>query len=265
MPEILLFNMFNFLLILLAFVTIVFLLATYKRDNSIMDIAYGPAFTISFILSAETDKFSTTDLMILAIVAVWSLRLFLRIFFKNFGKPEDQRYATWRQEWMKKGYHYFLLRSYLQINLLQAIIIFLVATPLLITSSTSIDTPNHWLIFGSLVSAFGLIYETIADWQLDRFIKNKKNGSERSVILTTGLFKYSRRPNYFGETLIWWGLAIIVFPLPYGWLAIISPLLITYIVTSITGPMLEKIFLEKYPTEYKEYMEKTNYFLPKWC
>ena len=80
--------------------------------------------------------------------------------------------------------------------------------------------------------------------------------------MVTGLFRYARRPNYFGETLIWWGLAVIVLPLPFGYLGLISPLLITYIVTMVTGPMLEKIFLEKYPTEYRAYMDRTNYFIP---
>ncbi len=80
--------------------------------------------------------------------------------------------------------------------------------------------------------------------------------------MTTGLFRYSRRPNYFGETLIWWGLAIMVLPLPFGYLALISPIVITYIVTCVTGPMLEKIFLARNEAEYRAYMETTSYFIP---
>jgi len=80
--------------------------------------------------------------------------------------------------------------------------------------------------------------------------------------MTRGLFSLSRRPNYFGETLIWWGLAIMVLPLPLGWIAISSPLLITYIVTKVTGPMLEDSFLEKYPEKYQHYMDTTSYFIP---
>jgi steroid 5-alpha reductase family enzyme len=80
--------------------------------------------------------------------------------------------------------------------------------------------------------------------------------------MTSGLFHYSRRPNYFGEVLIWVGLATMAYPLPYGAWAVLSPLLIWYIVTRVTGPMLEKIFLEKYPAEYRAYMHSTNYFIP---
>jgi steroid 5-alpha reductase family enzyme len=103
----------------------------------------------------------------------------------------------------------------------------------------------------------------VADYQLDKFIARKKAGTETATIMKRGLFKYSRRPNYFGETLVWWGLAIITLPLPFGWIGLISPILITYIVTKITGPMLEKIFLEKYPEEYGKYIAETAYFIPQ--
>lgn len=80
--------------------------------------------------------------------------------------------------------------------------------------------------------------------------------------LAEGLFRYSRRPNYFGETLVWWGIATMVLPLPFGYLGLVGPITITYIVTRITGPMLEKIFIEKYNTPYVEYMKQTSYFIP---
>jgi steroid 5-alpha reductase family enzyme len=106
------------------------------------------------------------------------------------------------------------------------------------------------------------VYETVADLQLDRFIMRKQAGLEAAPLMTKGLFMYSRRPNYFGESLVWWGQAIMVLPLPFGMLGILSPLVITYVVVKVTGPMLERIFLEKYPAEYQAYMRTTNYFLP---
>lgn len=263
MPEILLFNSFVFITFLLAYIVFIFLTAQIRHDNSVMDIAYGPAFFISalgtYIVTGGGNLAST---LILIGMGVWATRLAVRIGRKNWGKPEDARYAAWRTEWMKSGYLYFLIRSFLQVNLLQGVIIFIVACPFLIAHSASNEPATLWLILGSAVYLFGLTYESIADWQLDSFLARKRAGTEPAVLMTSGLFHYSRRPNYFGETLIWWGFALIALTLPSGYLALFSPLLITYIVTKVTGPMLEKIFLEKYPNEYRAYMATTNYFIP---
>lgn len=256
----------NFLLtgaLIWGIVTIVFLLALLKRDNSIMDIAYGPTFFLSLLGAALiTDTSSLLAILIIACVGLWSARLSSRICKKNWGKPEDARYAAWREEWNQRGRWYFLLRSYGQIYLLQGFIILLVASPGILALSATSGYSVPFLIAGALVFGFGLLYETIADWQLDRFIAGKKAGTESADLMTRGLFHYSRRPNYFGETLVWWGLAIMVLPLPFGYLALVSPLVITYIVTAVTGPMLERMFLEKYPEQYQRYIDTTSYLIP---
>ena len=234
-----------------------------RHDNSLMDIAYGPLFFVSALLSLFlTDTTSTLPLLITLATGVWAFRLANRIFQKNWGKPEDIRYANWRQEWLKRGELYFILRSYLQINLLQGILIVLISLPFIITLAYSAPFSLPFVIAGGFVFLLGLAIETVADRQLDAFLNRKKDGTETAAILTTGLFHYSRRPNYFGETLIWWGFAIMVLPLPYGFLGLISPLTITYIVTKITGPMLENIFIAKYGETYREYMRTTSYFVP---
>jgi steroid 5-alpha reductase family enzyme len=261
--QILLINSWITLSILITYSVLIFLVARIRKDNSVMDIAYGPAF---FTAAIATAYFTNTEGLLPAVligcIALWSLRLSVRIFRKNFGNPEDARYAAWREEWMKKGRAYFLVRSYLQVNLLQILIILFVSLPAIIALSYPGAYSNYFLLAGTLVFFTGLLYETIADWQLDAFIARKKAGTESADLMTQGLFKYSRRPNYFGETLIWWGLAIMVLPLPFGYLGLISPLLITYIVTKVTGPMLEKSFLEKYPEKYQKYVDTTNYFIP---
>jgi len=230
-----------------------------------MDIAYGLAFFVSTFGTAYLT--STTSLLpaiIIGCIGAWSLRLSSRIFRKNLGKPEDARYAKWRTQWMEKGRAYFWLRSYLQVNLLQVVIIFFVAMPAVFALAYPTMYNQWFVLVGFLIFCFGLAYETIADLQLDRFIARKQAGTESATLMTKGLFSLSRRPNYFGETLIWWGLAIMVLPLPYGWVTIISPLVITYIVTRVTGPMLEEAFLEKYPEKYQRYINTTSYFIP-WC
>jgi steroid 5-alpha reductase family enzyme len=249
--------------ILLGYVSLVFLWSRATRDNSVMDLAYGFSFVTgiggTMIL---TGTYKLLPLVIVCAMTLWALRLTTRLVRKNWGKPEDPRYAAWREEWMQKGKVYFILRSFLQVNLLQGFIILLVALPGIIALSAPTIYSLPFLVAGLFVFAFGLGYETTADIQLDRFLARKRAGTEPATLMTTGLFKHSRRPNYFGETLVWWGLAIMVLPLPFGWLALISPLLITFIVTKVTGPMLENIFLERYPDAYREYMRTTNYFVP---
>jgi steroid 5-alpha reductase family enzyme len=255
-------------LVLLILVTTVFLAATIKKDNSIMDIVYGPLFLVatSATILLLNLTHSLAHLMI-GLVALWSLRLGVRIHRKNRGAPEDARYAKWRAEWQKQGQLYFLIRSYLQVNILQGVVILVVSLPIILALSYGGSWADQPLliistVIGTAVFITGLTLESIADYQLDRFIARKKAGTETATLMKTGLFRYSRRPNYFGESLIWWGMAIITLPLPFGWLALLSPITITYIVTRVTGPMLEKIFLERYPVEYTTYMKETSYFIP---
>ena len=253
----------------LFYVTVVFLIAQLKSDNSVMDIFYGPAFAVLawalVLLMLPAQEVHTSNLLIAVLTSIWASRLCIRIARKNWGKPEDARYGAWREQWMKRGRLYFIFRSYFQINVLQGLIIVLVSLPMIIASTfASASGYQNFLLAGAAVWLLGLLIEATADYQLDRFIARKKAGTESSPLMQTGLFAYARRPNYFGESLIWWGFAIMVLPLPYGWLGLVSPLLITFILTRVTGPMLEEIFLEKYPTEYAAYMKSTSYFIPWW-
>lgn len=261
--ESLFFNSTLFFTNLLAVVTLVFIVAQIKKDNSIMDIVYGPIFLVTglltYVMSGST---STLSLLILALTAIWSIRLGTRIYKKNRGMPEDARYAAWRTLWSQKGHWYFLVRSYLQINILQGIIIAIVSLPFLLSLGADEVSVSLMTWIGVGVFLLGLTIESVADYQLDSFIARKRAGTESANLMRTGLFRYSRRPNYFGETLIWWGMALVVLPLPFGWMALLSPLTITYIVTRVTGPMLEAIFIEKYGEEYKTYMRETSYFIP---
>jgi steroid 5-alpha reductase family enzyme len=262
--DILLVNIVILGCIIALFVSGVFVLAQSIEDNSVMDIFYGLTFLAAAVFYLTlTDIAGLVPYIITTCIALWSLRLSGRIFLKNFGNTEDARYAAWRTEWMKKGQAYFILRSYLQINLLQGLIILAVLLPFAISITSPDAMSPVFLFLGLVVFFFGLAYETLADYQLDQFIARKKAGTEPATLMTTGLFAYSRRPNYFGETLIWWGQAIMVITLPYGFLALISPLLITFIVTKVTGPMLEKQFLTRYPDEYRTYMASTPYFIPR--
>lgn len=245
-------------------ILLIFIIALLKRDNSVMDIAYGPLFFIAAIGTIINTPTSTPlSFLIAGLTGIWAVRLSLRIYLKNIGKPEDARYAAWRTTWMKQGFMYFAVRSFLQINLLQGVIIAIVSLPFLLAVSASTNAVSPiFMYIGISIFVIGLGIEALADRQLDGFLARKRAGTESAILMTSGLFYFCRRPNYFGETLIWWGFAIMVLPIPFGFVGILSPLLITYIVTKVTGPMLEKIFLDKYPAEYQEYIRTTNYFIP---
>ena len=243
-------------------VTGIFVLAQILKDNSIIDIFYGPIFfVVAFLFLIITKTTSLLPAIITMCIGLWAVRLGGRLLIKNFGKPEDARYVAWREEWSKKGHWYFVLRSYLQINILQGFVILLILLPFIISTTTNaFSTP--FVIAGVIVFLFGLAYETIADVQLDRYIARKIAGTETAVLMTKGLFNYCRRPNYFGESMIWWGQAVMVLSLPFGLLGLLSPIVITFVVVKLTGPLLENQFLKKYPEEYRQYMATTNYFIP---
>jgi steroid 5-alpha reductase family enzyme len=252
-------------MVVLAIVTIIFLVAQLKRDNSIMDVCYGPIFALSYWATWYLTGMATGVALLLgALVTLWAARLGWRIGRKNWGKPEDPRYAAWRSAWTEQGVVYFIVRSYLQVNLLQGFIIFLVASPLWWSlAQPTLALP--WLVaVGVIIMLFGFGYEATADAQLDRFLARKRAGTEQAILMQTGLFARSRRPNYFGEALIWWGFFVAALGVSLtAWPTIIGPLVITYILTKVTGPMLENYFLDRYPDEYQAYMDSTPYFIPR--
>lgn len=244
-------------------VTTIFLLSRLRDDNTIMDLGYGLVFIIAtWFTIFLTLSYHPISYLTAIMVTLWGTRLSSRLIIKHIGKPEDPRYGAWRELWLKKGRLYFILRSYLQINLFQGILIVIISLPVILIISNPETVLLPWLVAGTLVWMTGLAIETIADKQLDNFLKRKREGLGSEVLMKEGLFRYSRRPNYFGESLVWFGLAIVAVSTPLGWLGLMGAFTITFIVTRITGPMLENIFLKQYPEEYQAYMRTTSYFIP---
>lgn len=250
-------------LLVLMLVTTVFVVAQLRSDNSIMDIAYGPIFAISgWVTLFLLDSGSPLAYLVLGLCTVWAIRLSARIGRKNWGEPEDSRYAAWREKWRRRGEVYFILRSYLQVFLLQGVIITIVALPLIIALATEAATVPLLTYLAATVMLLGLSIETLADYQLDGFLRRRRAGESDEPFFTGGLFRYSRRPNYFGEALVWWGFALMVLPFPNGAMALWSPLLIIYIMTRVTGPMLEEQFINRYGAAYHSYRARTSFFIP---
>lgn len=247
------------LIITLGVTTILFFIAQFKKDNSIIDIAYGLTFiAVTYELaSMQTRALAPASIFILFLITVWGIRLAYRIFMKNRGKGEDFRYQAWRKEWSRHGTRYYFARAYLQIFILQGIIISIVLLPFtlsLVTASLS----NSLLLVGLVVWIFGFIFEVVGDRQLDAFIKNP---NKTSTIMKTGLWKYTRHPNYFGESTMWFGLAFISYSSGVSLLVFLSPILITSLLLFVSGiPLLEKRWAGI--PEWEVYKAKTSPFIP---
>ena len=243
-------------ILLLCFMSLVFLFALWLQDNSIVDIAYG----LGFILLGSSGSIiyghgEPRQLLLLALVSIWGLRLAGHITVRKRNEEgEDPRYRQWRESWGKT----FVWRSYLQIYLLQGTVIYLVALPLLLVIRAP-GGPLGWLdLLGVLIWLFGFVFETVGDWQKLQFKRDPEN---RHRIMRYGLWRFTRHPNYFGEATLWWGIFLIALGAPFGWLAISRPLLIAFLLLKVSGiPMLEERY-EGNP-EFAAYQQRTNAFFP---
>jgi len=192
-----------------------------------------------------------------------NLRYTVFIFRRNFGNGEDDRYTKLRQNAKDIG-RSWLLHSF-GIYTFQAVSMLIVCAPLIIGLAAPESVKIHWLsIIGGMVWLVGFLFETIADIQLNAFKEKHKdyNGDyENKPLLTSGLWKYSRHPNYFGNACMWWGIALIASIAPYGWIGFLGAAYMTYALVSITGKANNesKMIGRK---AYHAYIERTSGFVP---
>lgn len=244
-------------LVILAAMTALWLLSLRLQDSGIVDVFWGIGFVIfvwgAFFLSRA--GWTPRRVLISSLVSVWGLRLAIHILVRNWGKPEDFRYAAWRKE---AGQSWWW-RSFFKVFLLQGIILLLVAAPLLAAQVHA--TPASLNALDGLAVALwliGFVFEAGGDWQLRRF---KANPANRDKVLQSGLWRYTRHPNYFGDALQWWAFYLIALA-GGGWWTIFSPLLMTYLLVRVSGvAMLERSLQDAKPG-YRQYVEQTSPFLP---
>ena len=241
--------------VLFVYMTTWFVVSLIKKRNDVADVAWG----MGFVLLAWTSFFLSDDaglrgLIVSVLVSIWGVRLAWHIHTRNKGKAEDYRYLAWRTEWGK----WFYPRSYVQVYLLQGILLFLVAFPVLLINQNG-EVALRWLDFvGIAIWLFGFCFEVVGDAQLRRFIANPAN---KGKLMQNGLWAYTRHPNYFGEVTQWWGVWLLALSVPNGWLGVIGPLTISFLILKISGvPMLEKKMAEN--PEFAEYKRRVSMFFP---
>jgi steroid 5-alpha reductase family enzyme len=244
-------------LVILGLMTLLWLVSLALKNSSIVDIFWGTGFVIvawtAFLLTPES--FLPRILLLNILVTIWGLRLSLHILVRNWGKPEDFRYQAWRKE---AGATWWW-RSFFKVFFLQGVILWIVAAPLIAVQISSLPAQLIWLDFlAVLVWLIGFFFEAAGDWQLARF---KANPSNKGKILRTGVWRYTRHPNYFGDAAQWWAFYLVALAAG-GWWTIFSPILMTTLLMRVSGvTLLEKTLKEEKPG-YKEYAETTSEFIP---
>ncbi len=245
--------------LILGLVSAVWLVSLLLRDASIVDIFWGLGFVIlAWAYYALTpDGYATRKLLLVALVTIWGLRLSLYILRRNWGKGEDYRYRRWREQAGDKWWW----QSYFKVFLLQGLLLWIISAPLLAAQISSTPARLTVLDYLSLaVWGIGFFFEAVGDWQLSRF---KANPANKGKLLTGGVWRYTRHPNYFGDAAQWWGYYLIALAAGGGW-TVFSPLLMTFLLVRVSGVRLLERALKESKPGYKEYAERTSAFVPWW-
>ncbi len=242
-------------ILLFTFFFIVFMIGQIKKNNSIVDIAWGSGFVISalynFFRNAEA---GSKGIIITICIAIWGLRLSYHIAKRNLGKPEDYRYVNMRQQW---GNKFVLLKSFFNVYFLQMIIMYIVSLPVIYASTTT-QALSWYNYLGIILWAVGFFFESCGDYQLKQFIKNPLN---KDKIMDKGLWSLTRHPNYFGDSSMWFGIFLIAISNINGLWIIVGPALMTFFLVFVSGVrLLEKKY--KGNKEFEDYKMRTSAFIP---
>lgn len=241
--------------VIFVFFFLLFLYGTAIKNNAVVDIGWGFGFVlVAWAALLVSGNYSSINFLLTIMVTLWGCRLTYHLFKRNHGKPEDFRYVNFRKAWGK----WVIPRAFLQVYMLQGLLMAIISYGYTLALSTP-DKGFGWIsLLGIGVWLFGMYFEVVGDAQLEAF---KKMTNKPGRIIQTGLWRYTRHPNYFGEATLWWGIFLIVFGSTFRIDAIISPFVITFLLLFVSGvPMLEKKY-ENDP-EFKAYAAITNKFIP---
>ena len=241
------------------------LVSLSRTDVSLVDrmwpILIAGAGCVYFVLTPAPD---VRSVCMIAIAVAWALRLSLFITVRNWGHGEDRRY----QQIRARNQPNFGLKSLYLIFALQVVLAWIVSAPLFVGvvagTTVGVVAPNplgllDWA--GMAIAIFGVVFEAIGDQQMATF---KSDLAHKGQVMDRGLWRYTRHPNYFGEACVWWGLWLMALSAA-GWggaWSVVSPLLMTVLLLKVSGvTLLEKDIAERRP-KYREYVERTNAFVP---
>lgn len=252
------------MLFVFGYFTVFYVVAQIIKDNSIVDIGWGFGFVIgAWATLLSTSNPTVLSYVIVGFISLWGLRLTLRLFKRNFGKPEDFRYAEWRKEWGSKA----VIIAFFRVFLVQGVINFMVGSVsyamIKYNAFNWSDLNSIWVYIGLLIAFIGLFFEVVGDEQLRRHIAKKTK-----TLMDKGLWSITRHPNYFGEIAIWIGLYIAGFsllfsnsiPVVYYLTMVVSPLVMTTVLIKVSTPLLEK-HMAKYPG-WADYTKRVPMIFP---
>ena len=250
MPSILNTYYFAWLIVVVGF----WIYSVLKKDAGIADVLWGLHFVFIAGYCWVLNPTFIVGIVSLCTI-VWGLRLTVHLFMRNHNKSEDRRYTDMRN----RSKLPFWLKSLFTVFLLQWVIASCVGIPLLIGLSDGAEaTINLGFYFGFITWLIGFMFEAIGDWQLKQFLKNGND----SGVLNTGLWKYTRHPNYFGDALLWWGIAVMCFNIEPQMILFVGPTTMTFFLLKVSGvSMLEKDISNRRP-EYQKYIRSTPAFIP---
>lgn len=246
--------------VLFVFFVIFFVIAQVKKNNGIADMAWGLGFVVVAITSMiYTSNYTLLGITMTALVTIWGFRLFFYIGLRNWNKDEDYRYVNMRKKWGS----YVIIKAFFYVFMLQMIFLYIISAPIQFTHFVNIEVSGLGFIpyaIGLTIWIIGFIFEAVGDAQLKRFIKKPEN---KGKLMTSGLWKYTRHPNYFGESAMWFGIWIISLATMdlFNLVGIIGPLFITYLLLYVSGvPLLEKKYQDR--KDFQAYAKKTSKFFP---
>jgi steroid 5-alpha reductase family enzyme len=245
------------LLAAFAVLTLAFVASIVTKRNSVADIAWGLAFiavaVVATVLSAGHGE-TARRLLVLGMVVVWGGRLALFIGWRNRGKGEDPRYA----EMLAKGGGHPVLKAYLKVFALQSVIAWFVAIPVVI-SAFNRGGLTVLAYVGVAIWAVGVFFEAVGDQQLLAF---KSKPSSKGKTMDSGLWRYTRHPNYFGDACVWTGIFLVAAEHLPGVATILSPVAMVLLLTRGSGKPITERKMAKEKPDFADYVARTSGFFP---
>lgn len=239
-----------------AIMSLLWFVSLILKDSSIVDIFWGAGFVLAvWAVLLITGSTSARDWLMAILVSFWGVRLTIHVGNRNIGRGEDFRYTQMRQK--RKSQWWW--QSYFIVFIFQGFLMWVIASPLTAVQLPIFDDSLGVLDYiGVIVWAIGFFFEAVGDYQLARFKSVPEN---RGKLLKTGLWRFTRHPNYFGDAAQWWGFYLIALSAG-AWWTIVSPILMTYLLVRVSGVALLEKSLKRDKEDYEDYAKNTNAFLP---